>query len=80
MQAPYCGGFSCCGNRPSAHTHRKIKKREKVRGKERGGNGVAACPGQVKELVWDLGGDRCRTIAQECEETPGHLSASLKSR
>ena len=62
------------------HTHRKIKKREKVRGKERGGNGVAACPGQVKELVWDLGGDRCRTIAQECEETPEHLSASLKSR
>ena len=35
---------------------------------------------QWKELVWDLGGDRCRAIAQECEETPGHLSASLKPR
>lgn len=29
------------------HTHRKIEKREKVRGKERGRDGVAACPGRV---------------------------------
>lgn len=35
------------------HMHRKIEKREKVRGKERGGNGVAACPGQVEGI--DLG-------------------------
>ena len=32
------------------HTHRKIEKREKVRGKERGGNGMAACPGPVEGI------------------------------